>query len=89
VEGATDVNKAAPTNTPTTKVDEPTAPKRNSCTRPNSFVPGTRVMMADGTSKAIEDLAVSDRVVATDVETGQNQERAITNADLHDLRQAE
>ncbi|MFJ7168377.1 polymorphic toxin-type HINT domain-containing protein [Streptomyces globosus] len=37
----------------------------------NSFMPGTRVLMADGTTKAIEDLELGDKVVATDPETGE------------------
>ncbi|MFC5805834.1 polymorphic toxin-type HINT domain-containing protein, partial [Streptomyces formicae] len=32
----------------------------------NSFVPGTRVLMADRRTKAIEDIRVGDRVLATD-----------------------
>ncbi|MDG4756613.1 polymorphic toxin-type HINT domain-containing protein [Micromonospora sp. WMMD710] len=37
----------------------------------NSFVPGTAVVLANGTTKAIEDIAVGDEVLATDPETGQ------------------
>nr|WP_254715004.1 hypothetical protein [Actinomadura sp. NAK00032] len=37
----------------------------------SSFVPGTPVLLADGTSKAIEDLHVGDEVLATDPETGE------------------
>ncbi len=37
----------------------------------SSFVPGTRVLLADGTSKAIEDLHVGDEILATDPETGE------------------
>ncbi|MBM0234110.1 hypothetical protein JNW91_21045 [Micromonospora sp. STR1_7] len=37
----------------------------------NSFVPGTAVVLADGTAKAIEEIAVGDSVLATDPETGQ------------------
>ncbi|MBO2458110.1 polymorphic toxin-type HINT domain-containing protein [Actinomadura violacea] len=36
----------------------------------NSFVPGTPVLLADGTSKPIEDIKVGDKVLATDPETG-------------------
>ncbi|MCW3844991.1 polymorphic toxin-type HINT domain-containing protein [Micromonospora yasonensis] len=84
VEGATDVNKAAPTNTPTTKVDEPTAPKQTTPTKCNSFVPGTKVLLADGSTKAIEDLKLGDQVLGTDVESGQNQGRAVTNVRSHE-----
>jgi RHS repeat-associated protein len=83
VEATTDAGRA-PTRTPQPKADEPTAPKQDtpedSClVRPNSFVPGTKVVMADGSSKAIEDLKVGDRVLATDVESGDNQDRVVTN----------
>ncbi|WP_371617575.1 RHS repeat-associated core domain-containing protein [Streptomyces sp. NBC_00454] len=36
----------------------------------NSFVPGTKVLMADGSSKPIEDVAIGDEVVATNAESG-------------------
>ncbi|MGW0754820.1 polymorphic toxin-type HINT domain-containing protein, partial [Streptomyces sp. NPDC002587] len=36
----------------------------------NSFVPGTKVLMADGSAKSIEDVAVGDEVVATNAESG-------------------
>ncbi|MEV8378123.1 polymorphic toxin-type HINT domain-containing protein [Kribbella sp. NPDC056861] len=37
----------------------------------NSFVPGTLVLLADGTRKSIEKLKTKDRVLATDPATGQ------------------
>ncbi|KUL40871.1 ricin-type beta-trefoil lectin domain protein [Streptomyces regalis] len=37
----------------------------------NSFVPGTKVLMADGTAKPIEDVENGDKVLATDPETGE------------------
>ncbi|MFE7751400.1 Hint domain-containing homing endonuclease [Streptomyces sp. NPDC057428] len=40
-----------------------------SCKVADSFTPGTRVLMADGTSKAIEDVDIGDEVLATDPET--------------------
>jgi hypothetical protein len=39
------------------------------CARSNSFVPGTLVLLADGTYKAIDEVDVGDKVVATDPET--------------------
>ena len=42
-----------------------------SCPVPNSFVSGTRVVMAGGGSKPIEDLEVGEEVLATDPETGE------------------
>jgi RHS repeat-associated protein len=63
---------------------EPEAPKAKEGTscpvaKPNSFVPGTRVLLAAGGSKAIEDLRLGDQVLAADVETGQNQYRPVTD----------
>ncbi|WP_433040875.1 LamG-like jellyroll fold domain-containing protein [Dactylosporangium sp. CS-033363] len=48
--------------------DETAAPaKREGCTAPgNSFAPATPVLMADGSTKAIEDIKVGDRVLSTD-----------------------
>ncbi|WP_431931220.1 RHS repeat-associated core domain-containing protein [Nonomuraea jabiensis] len=40
--------------------------------RRSSFLPGTKVRMADGTDKPIEDVKVGDRVLATDPETGKS-----------------
>ncbi|WP_197288473.1 RHS repeat-associated core domain-containing protein [Nocardia sp. NRRL S-836] len=40
------------------------------CPTSNSFVPGTRVLMADGSSKPIEEIELGDRVLATDPKTG-------------------
>ncbi|MFD7099494.1 polymorphic toxin-type HINT domain-containing protein, partial [Streptomyces xanthophaeus] len=48
------------------------------CARKNSFTAGTRVLMADGTSKNIEDLRVGDRILATDPETGETAEKTVT-----------
>lgn len=38
----------------------------SACARPNSFVPGTPVLMADGTHKPIEQVKTGDKVTATD-----------------------
>ncbi|MEW1695815.1 HYD1 signature containing ADP-ribosyltransferase family protein [Streptomyces sp. NPDC091278] len=43
----------------------------------HSFLPGTEVLMADGTRKKIEDVEVGDTVVTTDVETGRNTEKEV------------
>ncbi len=45
--------------------------------RPCSFVPGTKVLMADGSSKPIEDVRAGDRVVATDPKTGKTEYRIV------------
>ncbi|MFE7635882.1 polymorphic toxin-type HINT domain-containing protein, partial [Kitasatospora sp. NPDC057518] len=41
-----------------------------SCPRPNSFPAGTRVLMADGSTRAIETVVIGDEVLATDPATG-------------------
>ncbi|MFG3349365.1 RHS repeat-associated core domain-containing protein [Streptomyces sp. NPDC048018] len=45
---------------------------------PNSFTEGTEVLLADGTSKPIEDVRVGDKVVATDAETGETRVETVT-----------
>ncbi|GGO74851.1 hypothetical protein GCM10012289_48500 [Nonomuraea cavernae] len=45
---------------------------------PNSFVPGTKVLMADGTSKPIEEVKIGDEVLATDPTTGRTDPRPVT-----------
>ncbi|MFF9983246.1 polymorphic toxin-type HINT domain-containing protein [Streptomyces erythrochromogenes] len=44
----------------------------------NSFPTGTRVRMADGSSKAIEHVKVGDRVLATDPQTGETAPKTVT-----------
>ncbi|MEU8271717.1 RHS repeat-associated core domain-containing protein [Sphaerisporangium sp. NPDC049002] len=44
---------------------------------PNSFVAGTPVLMADGTHKPIERVAVGDQVLATDPETGRTEAKPV------------
>lgn len=44
----------------------------------NSFVPGTRVLMADGSTRAVEDVKAGDRVRATDPETGATTTGTVT-----------
>ncbi|MEW1640208.1 Hint domain-containing protein [Streptomyces sp. NPDC093801] len=46
----------------------------------NSFVSGTRVLLADGTSKPIEELKPDDKVLATDPETGETTTETVTAA---------
>jgi hypothetical protein len=43
-----------------------TAEAATECATPNSFVPGTPVLLADGTYKPIEQIKLGDRVLATD-----------------------
>ncbi|MFF2845228.1 ricin-type beta-trefoil lectin domain protein [Streptomyces sp. NPDC058001] len=44
----------------------------------NSFTPGTRVLMADGTTKPIEQVKTGDKVVATDAKTGETRTETVT-----------
>ncbi|MEU5720503.1 ricin-type beta-trefoil lectin domain protein [Micromonospora sp. NPDC047738] len=44
----------------------------------NSFVPGTKVLMADGSAKPIEDVRPGDKVKATDPETGETRVETVT-----------
>lgn len=44
----------------------------------NSFTPDARVLMADGTTKAIRDVDIGDKVVATDPETGETTVQTVT-----------
>jgi RHS repeat-associated protein len=86
VDNAVDASKAAtPPKTPdapkadapkanTPKTDTPTT-KTPDC---NSFIPGTRVLLADGSTKPIEDVKVGDEVAASDVESGDRQVRPVT-----------
>jgi RHS repeat-associated protein len=43
----------------------------------NSFVPGTKVLLADGSSKPIEEIATGDAVLSTDVSSGQKSSKAV------------
>ncbi|MEU7115625.1 polymorphic toxin-type HINT domain-containing protein [Streptomyces sp. NPDC046182] len=45
--------------------------------RCHSFLPGTKVEMADGSTKNIEDVEVGDTILTTDVETGENAEKQV------------
>ncbi|MFJ8665128.1 ricin-type beta-trefoil lectin domain protein [Streptomyces sp. NPDC093600] len=49
-----------------------------SCSINNSFVPGTKVLMADGSTKPIEKVKAGDKVVATDPKTGASRIEAVT-----------
>ncbi|MER6617356.1 polymorphic toxin-type HINT domain-containing protein [Streptomyces xantholiticus] len=44
----------------------------------NSFVPGTKVLMADGSTKPIEQVKTGDKVVATDPKTGETRIETVT-----------
>ncbi|WP_432836895.1 polymorphic toxin-type HINT domain-containing protein [Dactylosporangium sp. CA-092794] len=53
------------------------AGKNSPCGR-HSFDPQTTVLMADGSTKKIEDVKVGDQVAATDPETGATQAKPVT-----------
>ncbi|MFI0263808.1 RHS repeat-associated core domain-containing protein [Streptomyces sp. NPDC017056] len=55
------------------QVKEAAQPQQNQSCATNSFVPGTKVLMADGTRKPIEDVKTGDKVLATDPETGETK----------------
>ncbi|NAS20650.1 DNRLRE domain-containing protein [Herbidospora sp. NEAU-GS84] len=44
----------------------------------NSFVPGTRVLLADGSARPIEQIKVGDKVVASDPEKGETVSKPVT-----------
>ncbi|MEV6168305.1 polymorphic toxin-type HINT domain-containing protein [Streptomyces sp. NPDC051954] len=48
----------------------------------NSFVPGTQVLMADGTTKSIEDVEPGDKVLTKDPETGRTKVKTVTSERL-------
>lgn len=47
------------------------------------FVAGTPVLLADGTSKPIEDIEVGDKVMATDPATGEEEARTVARTFVH------
>jgi hypothetical protein len=49
-----------------------------SCKTSNSFIPGTLVLMADGSTKPIEDVETGDKVLATDPQTGETTAETVT-----------
>jgi RHS repeat-associated protein len=51
----------------------------SNCVRTNSFVAGTPVLMADGSTKPIEDVQFGDEVQATDPTTGETGPRTVTD----------
>ncbi|WP_240805699.1 ricin-type beta-trefoil lectin domain protein [Streptomyces sp. A1547] len=58
--------------------------KVGSCPIGNSFASGTLVLMADGSSKPIEELEPGDKVLATDPETGETVTKDVTATILGD-----
>ncbi|MEU8249219.1 polymorphic toxin-type HINT domain-containing protein [Nonomuraea sp. NPDC048916] len=56
----------------------PDTPHKSKAIPCHSFVPGTQVVMADGTHKPIEEVMVGDEVLATDPETGETRAEPVT-----------
>jgi len=50
---------------------------------PMSFSGDTQVLMADGTTKPIQDITVGDQVLATEPETGEHSARTVTHVWVH------
>ncbi|GAA2444988.1 hypothetical protein GCM10010405_30550 [Streptomyces macrosporus] len=48
------------------------------CETSNSFLPGTKVLIADGSAKPIEDVKIGDKVLATDPETEGTRVETVT-----------
>jgi hypothetical protein len=55
-----------------------------SCATGNSFAAGTLVMMADGSTKPIEDVKVGDTIENADVDSGVRQQHAVTAVHVTD-----
>ncbi|MFH9583495.1 HYD1 signature containing ADP-ribosyltransferase family protein [Streptomyces globisporus] len=49
------------------------------CAKPHSFPTGTHVLLADGTTRPIEDIRTGDLVTASDPQTGRTATRPVTN----------
>lgn len=85
LDGGAALNKAERTESavpdaptpPKEKVPEP-APQPKGCPSPSSFVPGTRVLMADGTTKPIEEIRKGDRVLAANPDDKKPVPREVT-----------
>ncbi|MEO3778473.1 polymorphic toxin-type HINT domain-containing protein [Micromonospora sp. B11E3] len=56
------------------------------CAPLHSFDPSTRVLLADGSSKPIEDLKHGDEVAATDPETGRSAAKPVTQLHVNQDR---
>ncbi|RZS38815.1 intein [Herbihabitans rhizosphaerae] len=59
-------------------IDKLDRDQRDGC-GPNSFLPGTRVLMGDGGAKAIEAVRVGDQVLAADPATGRQGPHPVTD----------
>ncbi|MGW4236994.1 TreTu family toxin [Streptomyces sp. NPDC004749] len=62
----------------TAKSSGGTGTTKSSCPTPNSFLPATEVLLADGSRKKIADVKVGDKVLATDPRTGKTAAKTVT-----------
>ncbi|NGO78156.1 DNRLRE domain-containing protein [Streptomyces sp. YC504] len=87
-DAAATTRKAEPDAPSTKPKDDPEAPpakkpEAESCPVQNSFVAGTQVVLADGSTKNIEALKPGDKVLGTDAETGDTAARLVTDTRSH------
>ncbi|MEI5033273.1 polymorphic toxin-type HINT domain-containing protein [Streptomyces sp. S1A(2023)] len=61
---------------------EDAATEQIGCRTTNSFVPGTLVVMADGSRKPIENVKLGDKVLATDPKTGETTAQPVVSTIL-------
>ncbi len=54
------------------------------CADDGCFVAGTAILLADGSSKSIEDVATDDEVMAYDPETDQTEKRRVVHTYVHE-----
>lgn len=59
------------------KKGDDAAAARLACATPHSFPPGTEVLLADGTTKPIEDVELGDAITVTDPLTGETTTRKV------------
>lgn len=65
-------------NTNLTNANSRITAARNACRTASSFVPGTPVLLADGTYRAIDEIGLGDEVLAFDPLTGEEGPREVT-----------
>ena len=69
---------------PDTKPAVATGVAANTAAKACSFAGSTLVLMADGTKRAIANVKVGDKVVATDPETGEQEAKTVEHVWVHD-----
>ncbi|GGR60218.1 RHS repeat-associated core domain-containing protein [Streptomyces aurantiogriseus] len=71
-------NKSGGSRNGSGKEDSSSGGDAPSCKIGNSFTPDTKVLMADGSAKAIKDVRVGDKVLATDPRTNETRVETVT-----------